>query len=71
MTPEEKSVFDEYGTAYPCCGNCANIREACWKLMCKLNYEYREFGSLKCVYYKFKQNVPVLEELIEKRESLN
>ena len=71
MTPEEKSVFDEYGTAYPCCGNCINIREACFKLMCKLNFDYREFGSLKCVYYKFKQNVPILEELIEQRESLN
>ena len=64
MTQEEKSIFDEYGTAYPCCGNCENIREACFKLMCRKNLEYRDFGSVKCAYYKYKQNIQMLEELL-------
>ena len=63
MTKEEKLIFDEYGTAYPCCGNCENIRQAAFKLMCRKNFSYRDFDSIKCVYYKYKQNVPKLEEL--------
>ena len=64
MTKEEKEIFDEYGTAYPCCGNCENIREACFKLMCRKTFDYRDFGSVKCLYYKYKQNIQKLEELL-------
>ena len=64
MTKEEKSIFDEYGTAYPCCGNCENIRQGAFKLMCRKNFDYRDFDSIKCVYYKYKQHVPILEELL-------
>lgn len=64
MTQQERQTFDEYGTAYPCCGNCANIREAAFRLMCKLNYDYRDYSSVKCVYYKYSQNTPILEELM-------
>lgn len=63
MTTEEKITFDEYGTAYPCCGNCAFIREAAFKLMCKKYLTYRDYDSIKCMEYKHQQNIDILEEL--------
>lgn len=63
MTNEEKKRLEQYGTAYPCCGNCANIREAGYKLMCRNTYDYRDYDSIKCVYYEYKQQIQELEEL--------
>lgn len=63
MTKLEKQIFDEYGTAYPCCGNCEKIREAGFKLMCRKYFEYREYDSVKCSEYKHKQSIQKLEEL--------
>lgn len=63
MTEQERMAKDEYGTAYPCCGNCENVRQGGFRLMCRNNFDYREFSSVKCVFYKFKQNIPILEEL--------
>ena len=63
MTEQEKFTFDEYGTAYPCCGNCEHIREAGFGLMCDKYLEYRDYNYLKCTSYKYKQNIQVLKEL--------
>lgn len=63
MTEKEQMVFDEYGTAYPCCGNCEFIREAGFRLMCREHLEYREYSSVKCIRYKFHQRIDKLEEL--------
>lgn len=63
MTKEEKERENEYGTAYPCCGNCEFIRRAGFKLMCQKHYEYRDFDSIKCFDYKFKEYIPQLDEL--------
>lgn len=63
MTPGEQGHLKEYGTAYPCCGNCEYIRRAGYKLMCKRNFDYRDFDSIKCYAYRFKEYIPQLEEL--------
>lgn len=63
MTEQEKQTFDEYGTAYPCCGNCEQIREAGFRLMCRKYFEYREYSSVKCIEYNHKQRIQKLEEL--------
>lgn len=63
MTQEEKYLENEYGTAYPCCGNCVSIRRAGFKLICQKYYEYRDFDSVKCFNYEFKEYIPKLDEL--------
>ena len=65
MTEVEKAIFDEYGTAYPCCGNCIHIREAGYKLMCRKYLEYRNYSSVKCSEYSHQQHIKKLEELEE------
>ena len=62
MTQKEKLTFDEYGTAYPCCGNCEHIREVGFRLMCKKYLEFRVYDSVKCPSYNYKQNIQVLGE---------
>jgi len=64
MTKEEKYNVEQYGTAYPCCGNCLNIREAGFKLMCKLYFSYRDYDSCKCIDYKYQKHIDKLEELL-------
>lgn len=66
MTEAEKTTFDEYGTAYPCCGNCIFIREIGFGLMCKKYLEYREYSSVKCTEYKHEQHINELEELTKR-----
>ena len=66
MTQEEKVVFDEYGTAYPCCGNCVFIREAGFNLICKKHLEYRDYNSIKCPEYSYENHIQKLEQLREK-----
>ena len=63
MTPEEKERMEQYGTTCPCCGNCENIREAGYRLMCQKYYDYRDYDSIKCTEYKHKQHIPELKEL--------
>lgn len=63
MTREEKITSDEYRTTYLCCGNCEHIREAGFRLMCKKYLEYRDYDSIKCSSYKYKQSIQVLEDL--------
>lgn len=63
MTEREKEIFDEYGTAYPCCGNCIHIREAGNKLICKKYLDYRDYNSVKCSEYSHQQHISELEEL--------
>ena len=60
MTKQEKFKFDEYGTAYPCCGNCESIRRAGFKLMCKRYETFRGFDDIKCSEYSFKEWIPCL-----------
>lgn len=63
MTEEGKSIFNEYGTVYPCCGNCIFIREVGFWLICRKYLEYRDYDSVKCVDYKHEQHINKLEEL--------
>ena len=63
MTKQEKLTFDEYGTAYPCCGNCTYIREAGFKLMCAKHLQYRDYSSVKCLDYDHKQFIDKLKIL--------
>ena len=68
MTEVEKAIFDEYGTAYPCCGNCIHIREAGYKLMCRKYLEFRDYSSVKCSEYSHQQHINELEELEDKNK---
>jgi len=59
MTPDEKKTQEKYGTAYPCCGNCISIRQAGFKLMCDKYKKFRDFDSIKCGEYQYKEYIPI------------
>lgn len=58
---QEKYNLETYGTKYPCCGNCEHIREIAGKLMCEKYLEFRDFSSVKCLAYKFLQQMKLME----------
>lgn len=62
MTEGEKKILEEYGTAYPCFGNCIHIREAGYKLICRKYLEFRDYNSIKCSEYSYQQHINELEK---------
>ena len=63
MTRENEIYNKEtYGTEYPVCGNCENIREIAGRPWCRLYNTYRDFDSCKCADYKYERFFKLLLE---------
>jgi len=62
----EKEIENQkiYGTEYPVCGNCENIREVAGKPWCEKYLTYRDFDDVKCAAYKFKMHLEPSESMM-------
>lgn len=58
MTKQDKMVLEEYGTVFPCCGNCKFIKQLGFKLHCEKFFQYRDYDSVKCGDYTLQQWIP-------------